>query len=120
MRPSGTCSCVVLVFVAALISMPEAVFASEKVETMRVPHGGNAPQVCVDDQAVGHLIYFKASQGDRGDIFYVRSADGGAVVSQPIRVNSEPGSDVAGRPPRLADGRGGRAAGRWNGAPTAH
>ena len=89
--------------------------AAEKVLTMRVPNGGNAPQVATDEKGTVHLVYFKANKGDRGDLFYVRSGDGGASFSHPIRVNSRPDSAIAARPPRLAVGRGGRAHVVWNG-----
>ena len=73
----------------------------------------------LDAKGTLHLIYFKASKGDRGDIYYVRSTDGGATFSDPIRVNSESNSAIAARPPRLAVGRGSRAHVVWNGSNTA-
>src|ERR671939_2010201 len=64
---------------------------SAKVTLMRVPHGGIQPQCAVDAKGVLHLIYFKGEPG-AGDVFYVRSDDGGAKFTEPIRVNSKPGS----------------------------
>jgi hypothetical protein len=68
--------------------------SSSRVRTMRVPNGGIQPQVAVDHDGAVHLIYFKGEAG-HGDIFYVRSTDGGATFSQPIQVNSHGGSAIA-------------------------
>jgi hypothetical protein len=97
-------------------SAPVAAAGESKVVTLRVPHGGNAPQVAVDENGVAHLIYFKAARGDLGDVFYVRTADGGATFSPPVRVNSQPNSAGAARVPRVAVGPGGRVHVVWNGS----
>jgi hypothetical protein len=88
----------------------------------RVPEGGLEPRAAVD-QMTGtlHLIYFR---GDplHGNIYYVRSTDGGEQFSTPIRVNSAPGSALvmgAVRGPQLALGRDGRVHVAWNGSPKA-
>src|SRR5258707_241000 len=60
-----------------------------KVTLLRTPGHGIQPQVMVDDKGVLHLIYFSGPDGN-GDIFYVRSADGGHKFSHPLRVNSQP------------------------------
>ena len=83
---------------------------------MRTPGGGIAPQAAVDGDGVVHLVFFKAADAGSGDLFYVRSRDGGATFSAPLRVNSQPGSAMAARHPRLALGRGGRVHVAWNGA----
>jgi hypothetical protein len=112
-------SSVFSILASAVFVLPLAASPTQKATTLRVPNGGNAPQVAVDQKNVVHLIYFKAAKGDHGDIFYVRSPDGGATFSAPVRVNSQPNSAIAARPPRLAVGRGGRAHVVWNGSDTA-
>jgi hypothetical protein len=113
----------VIPLLTTLLALPLAASPAEKdtteVTILRVPHDGNAPQVAVDGKNVLHLIYFKAARGDHGDLFYVRSIDGGATFSAPVRVNSQPNSAIAARPPRLAVGRAGRAHVVWNGSDTA-
>ena len=86
-----------------------------KVVTLRTPHGGNAPQVVADPDGTVHVVYFKPSRGNDGDLFYVRSRDGGVTFSPPLRVNSQPDTAVSARHARLAVGRGGRAHVVWNG-----
>jgi hypothetical protein len=89
--------------------------AAPKVVTLRTPHGGNAPQAATGADGVVHVVYFKATAGSNGDLFYVRSRDGGATFSEPLRVNSQPGVAVSARHARLALGRGGRPHVAWNG-----
>lgn len=79
-----------------LLGLSMATAAGEtpsKVTIRRVPNQGIQPQVAVDKKGIVHLIYFS---GDvrAGDIFYVRSEDG-TTFSQPLRVNSRPGSAIA-------------------------
>ena len=64
------------------------------VSLLRVPDHGLQPQAVVDAGGVLHLIYFTGPAGN-GDISYVRSGDGGKTFSDPLRVNSQPGSAVA-------------------------
>jgi len=92
--------------------------APTAVVVARVPGNGIQPQVAVDTTGTAHVIYFT---GDpiKGDVFYVRSTDGGATFSPPIRVNSAPDSAVAIgtiRGPKLAVGKGGRPHVAWMGA----
>src|ERR1019366_449896 len=68
--------------------------AAPVVTTMRVPDNGLQPQVAIDSRDTVHMIYYKGEAG-AGDIFYVRSTDGGATFSRPIRVNSQRGSAIA-------------------------
>ena len=60
---------------------------SRKVTVVRVPGGGIQPQIAVDEAGAVHMIYY---QGDpqNGDLYYVRSRDGGTIFSAPLRVNS--------------------------------
>ena len=88
------------------------------VQVERVPDGGLYPQAHTDARGTVHLIYFK---GDpmHGDVFYVRSTDGCATFSKPIRVNSQPRSVIlAGtiRGPQMAVGARGRVHVAWMGS----
>ena len=90
------------------------------VVTERVPGEGIQPQVAVDEQGTVHLIYLRGEPSS-ADIFYVRSADNGKTFSQPVRVNSQPGSAVAAgtiRGAQLAIGKNGRVHVAWNGSAT--
>ena len=91
---------------------------SPAVTTMRVPEGGIQPQVVVDHDGGIHMTYFKGD-AHGGDIFYVKSTDGGRSFSSSIKVNSRPGSAVAVgtiRGAQLAVGRLGRAHVTWLGS----
>ena len=95
--------------------------ASHKVRLVRVPGGGIQPQVAMDESGVVHMIYY---QGDpqNGDLFYVRSRDGGATFPTPMRVNSSLGSAIAMgniRGGHLAIGKKGRVHVAWNGSRSA-
>jgi hypothetical protein len=88
------------------------------VTLVRVPDKGIQPQAVVDAKGVVHLIYFRGAP-EHGDVFYVRSEDGGANFSRPLQVNSRPGSAIAVgniRGAHLAVGKGGRAHVAWNGS----
>src|ERR1700694_3187887 len=67
--------------------------AAERVHLERVPDGGLQPQVAMDDRGTLHIVYY-AGDVHHGDLFYVRSADGGATVSSALQVNSQPGSAI--------------------------
>src|SRR5260370_7894858 len=67
---------------------------SQEVTTIRVPNSGIQPQVATDGKGVLHMVYFTGDQA-HGDLYYVRSADGGATSSAPIKVNSHPGTAIA-------------------------
>ncbi len=89
-----------------------------KVTLRRVPDGGIQPQVAVDSAGIAHLVYFKGDPA-HGDLYYVRSRDGGATFSAPLRVNSTPGSAIATgniRGAHLAIGRNARVHIAWNGS----
>jgi hypothetical protein len=89
-----------------------------KVTIRRVPNRGIQPQVAVDSKGIVHLIYFSGDAGG-GDILYIRSADSGDTFSQPLRVNSQPGSAMAIgniRGAQLAVGKNSRVHVAWNGS----
>ena len=88
------------------------------VTTIRVPNGGIQPQVETDSRGRVHMIYFT---GDplRGDVYYVRSDDGGSTFTAPLRVNSQAQSAIAigtVRGPHLALGKGDRPHVAWMGS----
>jgi hypothetical protein len=89
-----------------------------KVTLNRVPDGGIQPQMVVDYAGAVHLIYFKGDPG-HGDLYYVRSRDGGATFSAPLRINSTRGSAIATgniRGAHLAIGKNARVHIAWNGS----
>ena len=87
------------------------------VDSKRVPEGGIQPQTAVDGDGIVHLVYFRGDPSE-GDLFYARSTDG-IAFSDPIHVNSVPGTAVAIgniRGARIAVGRHGRVYVAWNGS----
>lgn len=93
----------------------------EIVSLVRVPHDGIQPEAVVDARGMVHVLYF-SGEPRAGDLFYVRSTDGGSTFSNPVRVNSQAGSAIATgtiRGGQLAIGRGGRVHVTWNGSDTA-
>jgi hypothetical protein len=90
----------------------------EKVTLKRVPDGGIQPQVTVDSAGTVHMVYYKGDPG-HGDVYYVRSRDGGATFSAALRVNSIAESAIATgniRGASIAIGRNGRVHVAWNGS----
>jgi hypothetical protein len=88
-----------------------------RVELKRVPDGGIQPQIAVDPDGTVHLVYFKGAPSE-DDLFYSWSKDG-EKFSNPIRVNSIPGTAVAIgniRGARIAVGRRGNVYVVWNGS----
>jgi hypothetical protein len=87
-----------------------------KVTVMTVPNGGIQPQALADAKGTLHLIYYKGDAG-AGDLFYVRREAGQERFSDPMRVNSRPGSAIAAgsvRGGQIAMGKGGRIHVAWN------
>src|SRR5579862_4274711 len=85
---------------------------------VRTPDGGIQPQAVMDGTGVLHLIYYKGDPGN-GDIFYIKQAAGQDRFSEPIRVNSQPGSAIAVgtiRGAQLALGKNNRVHVAWNGS----
>lgn len=110
----------IALFVAGVASAA-SVSSTGAVTLLRVPDGGIQPQVVVDGRGIVHLLYFRGEAG-AGDLYYVRSTDGGSTFSHPMRVNSQPGSAIATgniRGAHLAVGRRGRVHVAWNGSNTA-
>ncbi len=113
---SFTLRTLALLFICSLTAGPAAADAS-RVALQRAPDGGIQPQAVVDAQGTLHLIYYKGDAGG-GDVFHVRRPLTGAGFSQPIRVNTRPGSAIAAgaiRGAQLAPGKSGRVHVVWNG-----
>ena len=108
----------VLSCLSAGLSAPAVAVGIIAVRTERVPQGGLQPQSIVDATGVVHLVWFKGKPNG-GDLFYARKERGAADFSEPLRVNSEPGSGIAVgtiRGANLALGQNGRVHVAWNGA----
>jgi hypothetical protein len=100
-------------------------FAAEKnaespgrVRIVRVPEGGLQPQIAIDDRGTLHLVYYTGDP-HQGNLFYVKSTDGGTTFSSALPVNSQPGSAIAAgtiRGAQLALGKAGRLHVAWNGS----
>jgi hypothetical protein len=92
-----------------------------RVIVQRVPQGGVQPQVAMGANGDVHLIYLTGDPS-HSDVFYVRSSDGGKSWSEPIRVNTQPGSAMAigtVRGAQIALGREGRVHVAWMGSTSA-
>ena len=92
--------------------------AAGDVVVRRVPHGGFKASASVDRDGQVHLIYF-TGEPTGGDAWYVRSKDGGATFSEPLRVNRQPESVLgasSARGPHLALGKDGRIHALWMGS----
>jgi hypothetical protein len=104
-----------------LLILPELVAEIDhpaKVTLMRVPEGGIQPHVAVDAKGGIHLLYYNGDP-QHGDLYYVRSHDGGKTFSRPLRVNSIADSAIALgniRGGHLAIGKNGLVHVAWNGA----
>jgi len=84
----------------------------------RVPNGGIQPQIAVAANGIVHLVYFSGDPS-AGHLFYASSTDGGFRFSNPMRVNSHPGSAIAVgniRGAHVALGRNRRVHMAWNGS----
>lgn len=94
--------------------------AGKSPTVLKTPNSGIQPQAVMDGTGVLHLVYFKGKDGG-GDLFYVRR-DPGKEFSEPLRVNSQPGSAVAVgtiRGAQLTLGKDHRVHVAWNGSSTA-
>jgi hypothetical protein len=94
---------------------------ADRVTLLRVPNGGIQPQALIDVKRTLHLIYFKGAKANAGDLFYVRREAGSEGFSEPIPINSRPGTacamgSVGGG--QIALGKNGRLHVVWNGIGT--
>lgn len=94
---------------------------SGRVTVLRTPDGGIQPQAAIDARGVIHLIYFQGNPSE-GDLFYVDRKPGEDRFSEPVRVNSHPGSAIAAgtiRGGQIALGKRERVHVAWNGTDVA-
>src|SRR5450432_3240171 len=101
-----------------LMLMTFNVQAGENVTLLKTPHGGIQPQAVADANGTLHLIYFKG-EPRAGDLFYVKRTPGQEQFSEPMRVNSVPGSAIAVgsvRGGQISVGKSGRVHVAWNGS----
>ena len=118
LRSRGMLAGVIAGFVGMLCAGRAMAQMAPRVQTLHMPDGSIQPQVAVDSRGTLHLLYYRGDAG-HGDVFYVRSSDGGATFSAPIRVNSQPESAIAAgnmRGAQIAIGRNGIVHVCWNGA----
>ncbi len=104
-----------LCWLLAMALLPAA--ESKKITVVRTPLGGIQPQAVADLQGAIHLIFYKGDAAG-GDVFYARRDANSESFSQPIQVNSQPGSAIAAgsiRGAQLALGKNGRGHVVWNG-----
>src|SRR5688572_25296285 len=95
-----------------------AATAFAQVSLLRTPEEGIQPQAVVDKSGRIHLVYFKGP-ARAGDLFYVHKRADASEFSQPLLVNSKPGSAIAVgtiRGAQIALGKNDRIHVAWNGA----
>ncbi len=105
-------------FFSILTLFTFAITARADVLTVKTPNAGIQPQVVVDGQGTVHLLYFKGTPGS-GDLFYAKRLPGKTDFTEPVLVNSQPGSAIATgtiRGGHIALGKNGRAHVAWNGS----
>jgi hypothetical protein len=105
---------------ALMLAAPIFSQASAAVSVEKLPESGIQPQAIAAPDGTVHLIYLTGEPG-ASDILY-RRRTGESQWSEPIRVNSQPGSAVAIgtiRGPQFALGRDGRIHVAWNGSQSA-
>ena len=98
---------------AVLLALAAPVVRAE-VRSVRVPGGGQVPDVKLDPAGVLHMTY---GTGLPGDAFYVQSKDGGKTFSPPVKLNTKAATVTTGmeRGPRLALGKDGVIHVLWQG-----
>ena len=115
------CGLVLVTLLLCRIGASAGVSDANAVALIRVPGNGIQPEAVIDARGTMHVLYF-AGQPNAGDLFYVHSKDYGTTFSNPVRVNSQPGSAIATgtiRGGQIAIGRRGRVHVAWNGSDTA-
>ena len=105
-----------LLFLCIALHIPQelavqAADAAERVRVMQTPGNGQVPDAEVDGKGTVHVAYVAGQ-----DAYYVKSADKGKTFSEPLRINSEPGTvhpPNMFRGPDIALGKGGRVHVVW-------
>ena len=106
-----------LAFGATLAGFAQGKDSTSPVRLYRVPTGGIQPQIALGRNGTLHLLYYTGEARD-GNLFYVRSSDGGATFSPALGVNRNGSAIAAGtiRGAQLALGKDGRVHVAWNGS----
>jgi hypothetical protein len=107
-----------ILVVSVLGLLLTAASAAARPTILRTPNGGVQPQAVIDAKGVIHLVYLKGREGEC-DVFYARKEPGKERFSEPIRVNSVPGSAIATgtiRGAQIALGKDNRVHVVWNGS----
>jgi hypothetical protein len=120
MRAAGLTlfACFVTTFVSSTPEKVPATFLESPVTIVALPGGGIQPQAAIDDAGVIHVVYFTGKPA-AGDLYYVKLRSNGAEASEPVRVNSIPGSALATgsvRGAQMSLGRNGRIHVAWHGS----
>ena len=68
-----------------------AVAQSGSLVVLRVPDGGRLPRAVIDDAGTLHVVYV-VGERRAGDLMYVTRRPGASTWSEPVRVNSAPGT----------------------------
>lgn len=92
------------------------------VRLMRLPAGQLQPMARADANGAVHLIYFNGEDPSAGNAYYVHRPPDAKTFSDPLRVNSQPGSVIAigtVRGAHLALGADGRPHVAWMGSSAA-
>lgn len=103
---------------AACCSFSFVIEEQVRVRVIQTPSGGIQPQVAADSKGGLHLLYYKGDAGN-GDLFYVARTATEKSFSEPLRVNSTPGSAIAAgtiRGGQIALGKDDRVHVAWNGS----
>jgi hypothetical protein len=101
-----------------LLGLYPVIALAAQVQVLRVPDGGVQPQVVAEANGAVDVLYFSGDPKN-GDLFFVRSGDGGKTFSPRLRVNSQAGSALALgtiRGGQMALGANGRVHVAWNGS----
>jgi hypothetical protein len=87
-----------------ILLAPDGVCA--EVKTIRIPSGGEVPEVVLDAKGILHVTY---GRGAPGNGYYVQSKDLGKTFTRPVQLNQRADTVTSGRErgPKLALGRDG-------------
>jgi hypothetical protein len=99
---------------ALLASAACAAGSRAEIKIVRVPDGGQVPEVVLDSKGVLHLTY---GRGSPGNAYYVQSHNGGRSFTPPVQLNRQPNTVTTGmeRGPKLAVGKDGIVHVTWLG-----